>query len=175
MDEAPQKLLANQQANRNWWCHMHLSPTTENPGIEHELRPQHSHFVMITMKRSERSSVVQSEMVRVTGMERWKEGRWWREFLDERRTFFNKINISAKPKETERDALGVSFKDWVKASQEWWGGDWVDQSGLAEWHVSQYLRARKVSESSYQPIGSIAEANDAEETSVPPFDPVRDI
>ena len=123
---------------------------------------------MAIIKRSTKSNVFQSEMVHSTGIEKWKEGRWWREFLvsvsyppynclicltfkDERRRFFSKIEISAKPKETERVALEALFKDWVKTSDEWWGGDWVEQPGLADWHVSQHLRARKLSEPGKNP------------------------
>ena len=40
-------------------------------------------------------------------------------FRDERRGFFSKIEISAKPKETERAALEGLFKDWIKTSDEW--------------------------------------------------------
>ena len=34
-------------------------------------------------------------------------------------------------------------KDGVKNSSDWWSGDWVDQPGLADWYVNQYLRGKE--------------------------------
>lgn len=89
----------------------------------------------------------------------WGHDNYWREFgvchlsnkwhdytdisQTGRRKCLQSLTTSTKPSETEREVLKASFKYWVRHSQEWWTGDWVEYPGMADWHVNQYLRCGK--------------------------------
>lgn len=120
-------------------------------------------------------------MARLSAKTEWLEDRWWREFLNERRQFLALKVISAKPSVAEKLDLETSLKEWVNNSKEWWGGanSWAEDRTLIEWHLSQYLRARKDGTPDAQPeeiAQSLAssQVDQGDKNSVP-FDPVRNI
>jgi len=45
--------------------------------------------------------------------------------------------------ETERADHVASLGVYIKSSDQWWGGTWIEYSGLADWHVNQYVRKLK--------------------------------
>jgi len=101
---------------------------------------------------------VQREQTRLTGKADWMDKYFWIEFTKLRRTFLDLQTsvhpIADSPRETERLPLIEAFKEWVKDSNEWWAGDWVDYSRIADWHVNQYinLMTRKKNKQSLSPL-----------------------
>lgn len=50
--------------------------------------------------------------------------------------------------EEERTKLVAMFQQHVKESYQWWGGQWIEHPGLADWHVNQYVRKLELESSS---------------------------
>ncbi|PVH78471.1 hypothetical protein DL98DRAFT_573200 [Cadophora sp. DSE1049] len=133
---------------------------------------------MARIRSSSRAPAVRKEMARLSGKTEWLEDRWWREFLSERRQFLSQRVIPAKPSVAEKLDLETRLKEWVNNSREWWGGadGWAEDGTLVEWHLSQYLRARRDETLDAQPeeIAQPLAGSQGDKDSAP-FDPVRNV
>ncbi|KAK0108625.1 hypothetical protein ONS95_003418 [Cadophora gregata] len=106
----------------------------------------HIYRMAASIKSSTRAPPVRKEMARLSGKMEWLDDRWWREFLTARRKFLSEKAIPAKPSVAQRIEVEANLKDWVNSSTAWWGGPdscWAEDGSIIEWHLGQYIRARK--------------------------------